>query len=609
MTSQYRHRRTSNPATPAPTLEPGEIAVNTANRQLHLGDAASGTLGTPKPLLPIRFFDTAAMYAIGDLIVQAGKGYRALVANGPGAFNVAQWELSGTQLLVSPTAPVGVSDGTLWWDSSTDSGQLYVLYNDGNTTQWVIAVPQPSVNQFVQKAGDTMTGDLAIQKAGYPKLTFNATDQTTGLIVGTRNNVNRWAMYFGDANPETGSNAGSDFQLQSYTDAGGVIESPIIVRRSDGYVSVKEPTQGHKTTTVATTNFVKVWAAPFDALAYNGMQVNGGFDVNQAAIASTPVGFFCDNWTASKNGTMVIVASAGGTGGFAAPNVGVVQVTTAQASLAAGDYTCIGTVIEGYRMARLGWGTPYAQPITVGFSSCHHRPGTYSVRFNNIGGSRSYTATYTQNSADTWEWKTITIPGDTTGTWDKTNGTGTNLSFVMACGSTYTSPANGVWTAGNFLAGPGQINGVAATSDVFRITNVVVLPGTEAPPEAKAPLIMRPYDQELLTCRRYFWRFNALTSNNSFCNAMAFNGTIALGNLRFPVLMRAPPTFTYGPAVADFTLLTAAGMLTPVSITTDGTGVDGVSINPNVATGLASGQACYLRAATANAYMAFDARL
>src|SRR6185436_11928877 len=161
MTSQYRHRRTSNPATPAPTLEPGEIAVNTANRQLHLGDGGSGTLGTPKPLLPIRFFDTAAMYAIGDLIVQAGKGYRAIAANGPGAFNVAQWELSGTQLLVSPTAPVGVSDGTLWWDSSTDSGQLYVLYNDGNTTQWVIAVPQPSVNQFVQKAGDTMTGDLA----------------------------------------------------------------------------------------------------------------------------------------------------------------------------------------------------------------------------------------------------------------------------------------------------------------------------------------------------------------------------------------------------------------------------------------------------------------
>src|SRR5262245_20721326 len=100
MTSQYRHRRTSNPSTsfPAP-LEPGEIAVNTSNRQIAVGDANSATIGTPVPLLAIRYFDTRAKYLTGDLVVHAGVILRALVDVDPGSFNPAQWEpISGALL-------------------------------------------------------------------------------------------------------------------------------------------------------------------------------------------------------------------------------------------------------------------------------------------------------------------------------------------------------------------------------------------------------------------------------------------------------------------------------------------------------------------------------
>lgn len=162
MTSQYRHRRTSAPATAFPNpLEPGEIAVNTANRQLAVGDAASGAVGVPLPLLAVRFFDQRAIYAANDLVIGSGGIlYRAKHSNGPGVFNPADWFAGATQLIVADTPPPGVLPGSLWWES--DSGILYILYDDGNSTQWVIASPQPDISLFVQRAGDTMTGPLNV---------------------------------------------------------------------------------------------------------------------------------------------------------------------------------------------------------------------------------------------------------------------------------------------------------------------------------------------------------------------------------------------------------------------------------------------------------------
>ena len=112
----------------------------------------------------------------------------------------------------------------------------------------------------------------------------------------------------------------------------------------------------------------------------------------------------------------------------------------------------------------------------------------------------SYAFVYTQNVADTAEYKTITVPGFTGGAWNTTNGVGMSVSFAMASGTTYSASSANNWVAGNFVAAPGQVNGITATSDVFRITGVVVLPGIEAPSAARSPFIMRPFDQELVTC-------------------------------------------------------------------------------------------------------------
>jgi hypothetical protein len=160
--------------------------------------------------------------------------------------------------------------------------------------------------------------------------------------------------------------------------------------------------------------------------------------------------------------------------------------------------------IEGYRIARLAWGTTNAQPITIGFWSCHYRPGLYSGAIRNGANNRSYVFSYTQNGVFAAQYNTVTIPGDTTGTWPTDNTAAMFLSFSGGCGSTYIAPSINTWTAGNYFAASGQVNAVQTVQDQVMVTGVVVLPGIEAPSAARSAYIMRPYDQEKFLCKRYY---------------------------------------------------------------------------------------------------------
>jgi hypothetical protein len=171
--------------------------------------------------------------------------------------------------------------------------------------------------------------------------------------------------------------------------------------------------------------------------------------------------------------------------------------------LGATDHLQLITYVEGYRCARLGWGLASASPLTIGFFSKIHRPGAYSGSIGNAVSNRSYPFQFTQNVADTWEFKTVTISGDVTGTWAKDNSAGLVAHFCMACGTTYLGAPN-TWTAANLVGATGTTNGVAATSDTFQITGLIVLPGIEVPLVDRAPFIMRPFDKEIDECQRLY---------------------------------------------------------------------------------------------------------
>jgi hypothetical protein len=287
-------------------------------------------------------------------------------------------------------------------------------------------------------------------------------------------------------------------------------------------------------------SYVDTFAAPFDALAYNGMQINGSMDVSQAngTSAVTANGYILDGWNAAiagSGGTMSAQQVTDAPPGYS--NSLKVSITTANASPAVNDYCQIYTYIEGYRFARCAFGTSSASPVSIGFWVKANRPGTYSGALGNSASNRSYVFSFTINASATWQYITVTIPGDIGGTWLSGTSVGTTLHICIMAGANLQGSA-GSWQAAGFLGATGTINGVAATTDYMQITGVVVLPGIELPSASRAPFIMRPAGQELAICKRYL---EAPTIVNLIGYAAVTN--IVRTGFQF-ITKRASPTIT-----------------------------------------------------------------
>ena len=267
-----------------------------------------------------------------------------------------------------------------------------------------------------------------------------------------------------------------------------------------------------------------VYAAPFDAMSYSGLQINGGMSVSQelgtvgaSVTNAAPNKYVVDNFVASINhSTGVVACSQGGeiavaTGATLANYVGL-TATTGLASLSGSNYFSLLHRIEGYRTASLSWGGGNAQPITIGFWVMGNgATGHMSVAVRNAAGNRAHAVDVTVAGGGVWEWKTVTIQGDTTGTWEKTNLGGIEVWFTFAAAATWQAPT-GTWTASGAIATLAQTNLVAANGNGVFIGNVIVLPGIEAPSAARSAFVMRPFDNELALCQRHYRKsFNYAT--------------------------------------------------------------------------------------------------
>ena len=172
--------------------------------------------------------------------------------------------------------------------------------------------------------------------------------------------------------------------------------------------------------------------------------------------------------------------------------------STSAYSIAAGDYFNIQQYIEGYNIADLAWGTASAATITVSFWVRSSLTGTFGGALRNDPATRSYPFTYTISVANTWEQKSITIAGDTSGTWLTTNGRGITLSLGLGVGSTYSGTA-GAWAAANYISATGATSVVGTSGATFYITGVQLEKGSTA-----TSFDYRPYGTELALCQRYF---------------------------------------------------------------------------------------------------------
>jgi hypothetical protein len=175
-----------------------------------------------------------------------------------------------------------------------------------------------------------------------------------------------------------------------------------------------------------------------------------------------------------------------------------ITITAADTSLTGTQNLIIFQRIEGFNAADLGWGTASAQNVTLSFWVRSSLTGTFGGAIRNNGGTRSYPYAYTISSANTYEYKTITIPGDTSGTWLTDSGIGMQVDFSLGAGPDRTGTA-GVWAAGNFISTTGATSVVGTSGATFYITGVQLEAGSVA-----TPFERRPYGTELALCQRYF---------------------------------------------------------------------------------------------------------
>ena len=162
------------------------------------------------------------------------------------------------------------------------------------------------------------------------------------------------------------------------------------------------------------------------------------------------------------------------------------------------DYFYLAHRIEGLNVADLGWGTAAASTVTLSFKVYSSLTGTFGGSLRNSDLSRSYPFSFTVSSANTWTDVSVTVAGDTSGTWLKTNGTGIEVAWGLGIGSTYSGTA-GTWASANYASVTGAASVVGTSSATFYITGVQLEKGSTA-----TSFDYRPYGAELALCQRYY---------------------------------------------------------------------------------------------------------
>jgi hypothetical protein len=253
-------------------------------------------------------------------------------------------------------------------------------------------------------------------------------------------------------------------------------------------------------------------------------------------------------------------------------------------------------------MADLGWGTANAKTVTLSFWVRSSVTGQYIVNARNQDDSRIFPVNYTINSSNTWEYKTVTITGDTSGTWLTTNGVGLQVAWYLALGSNFTGGTSGAWGASpNFGCGT-PVNGIASNGNIFAITGVQLEVGTQA-----TTFDYRPYGTELNLCQRYYWRNSVTEAYGWFGLGTCTSATNARIGITLGQTMRTTPTVSAGGNTRVYDGGAAVGAS---SFSINNNSLVYPQLTVTTSSGLTQGRAAFLGADNnAATYLAFDAEL
>lgn len=285
----------------------------------------------------------------------------------------------------------------------------------------------------------------------------------------------------------------------------------------------------------ASVNGSPVWNSA-STFGFKNRLINGDMRIDQrnagAAVTPATFAFPVDRWRAEEDtdGEYTIQQVSDAPTGFISSMK--VTVTVADASIGATQTATVQQRIEGNNVADFGLGTASAKTFTLSFWVKSSLTGTFGGGFSNAAENRSYAFSYTINSANTWEYKTVTVAGDTTGTWQTGTLTGLRVNFSIASGSTYAQAA-GSWSAdAKYFGVTGQVQVISTLNATIQWTGVQLELGSSA-----TSFDYRPYGTELQLCQRYYEQFG----NGWWCSGETTNYNVVYGG-SFLVPKRTAPT-------------------------------------------------------------------
>ena len=363
--------------------------------------------------------------------------------------------------------------------------------------------------------------------------------------------------------------------------------------------------------------FERATSTPFmEAMAAGNIAINGGMEVSQengttqitlaTGVSKYVVDMFSAVYGHAANTAVIKAQQVAPPGspafGLGFPSCLQITSTTALSSPAAGDFSFLRHFVEGYRTAKLGFGSAInPQYLTIGFWIYATIAGIATVSIRNNAQNRAYLANFTVNAPTTWEYKTITIPVDTTGTWLTTTGNGFELGFCFGTGATLQG-TNGVWQATNSVGTAATTNFFASNSNTVCITGLGVWPGTDAPTQARSPFAQRPFTEELTLCQRYYEKSFEIATNPAQNVGSVLGATYgaqivgaslgaAMGSVKFAVRKRADPTITlYNPSAANAQIRNTSASSDWTATATASLGEVGFGIQGTTPAGSAAGQ-------------------
>jgi hypothetical protein len=477
---------------------------NTASGMLALYSNTTGSNNTVSGYFALRYNTTGgsntasganALYSNTTGSNNTASGYQALYANTTGNSNVGLGYNSGGAITTGTgNVVIGGYTGSTAPISTTGSNSIVISdgaanvrqYYDGTNNAWVWKTGA-SERMRIDSSGNvgigTSSPTTTLAVAGTLSATGVATFAagTVALPSITKSGDTNTGVYFPAADT-VGITTGG-VQRGAFSSTGLAVTGAI---SASGTLSVNS-------NNISADN----------SLGFRNRIINGDMRIDQrnagASVSATnAVAYTVDRFysiqaiLASK---FTIQQSSTAATGF---TKSVVLTSSSAYTVLASDYFLYRQVIEGFNVADLGWGAAGAQTITLSFWVRSSLTGTFGGSLSNGGSNRSYPFSYTINTANTYEQKTITIAGDTTGTWATDNSAGIVVNWSLGMGSTYTGTVN-TW-AGSFLGAPtGSTNLVSTNAATLYITGVQLEVGSVA-----TPFERRPYGTELALCQRYY---------------------------------------------------------------------------------------------------------